>query len=366
MDIDKEIQKQIEKCSRCGLCLNVCPVYKAKLKEAAVTRGKLLQLKGVCSGDIELNKEVLYNIDLCLNCEKCKIQCPSGIDAVKIFSKIKNKNQNLFESFYNKRFAFKLKLLVLKAFYTLKRPFPFKRARQNFLYDKKLVHFKGCVSKNANISFEIPYALSKEDFKCCALPFYVKGKFSEYNHYKDFNIQKINNINGLVVFDCATCLAAVKSYGFDDPKTQEKLVFYTDIYKEFQKKYKLTSKTPLKVTYHHPCHLNNAGISVNDVEEILSNIENVTYIKMENPDECCGFGGDFFTRHPRTADILSTKKAEMIKKTGADIVLSACPTCIWSLKYGKKRLKLKKTKVQDLSQFLYSLDIKGFNGKLTN
>jgi len=36
--------------------------------------------------------------------------------------------------------------------------------------------------------------------------------------------------------------------------------------------------------------------------------DEVLKAKLQNPDECCGFGGDYFTRHTRTADFLSTKK----------------------------------------------------------
>ena len=92
------------------------------------------------------------------------------------------------------------------------------------------------------------------------------------------------------------------------------------------------------------------------MEEILNSIKNINYVRLQNPDECCGFGGDYFTRHPRTADFLSTKKIEDVINSGAQIVLTACPTCLWSLKYGIKKLHTRNIKAYDLAEFLYSLD----------
>ena len=361
--MDKKTEEDIIKCSRCGLCADVCPVYKAKHTESALLRGKFLQLLGLIKGELKYSKRLKASIAECLGCEKCKIQCQSGLSATKIFEKIKYENLNKFEKFLYGKFMLKMKILALKVFYRVKHPIKSIVSGKKHTvtkWNKELVHFNGCLSKCINTEFALPFEFSEGNFECCGLPYKTKGNLDVYRDAELKNVKEIENTRGLVVFNCATCLSAARSYIFNSPESKEKLVFYTEVYKEFLKTRKLTSKKPVTVTFHNPCHLKSAGVSLLHVEEILKSVENLTYVKLENPDECCGFGGDFFLSHPRTADFLSTKKIDDVINSGAQIVLTACPTCLWSLKYGLKKRKIRNIKAYDMAEFLYSLD---FNEK---
>lgn len=359
MDMDKETEKDIIKCSRCGLCADVCPVYKAKRTEGALLRGKFLQLLGLIRGDLKWSNRLKASIDYCLGCEKCETQCPSGVSPCEIFEKIRFEHQNLLEKILNGKFFFKIKIFALSVFYRAKHPVKSILVGKKSLvqkYPENLIHFNGCLSKCINPDFRLPYEFSEGDFKCCGIPFKSKGNLDAYRDLADFNKKKIENTQGLIVFNCATCLSSVRLYKFDNPETKNRLVFYTDVYKNFLKNHKITSKKPDVVTFHMPCHLKSAGIPLSDVEDILNGIENIEYKRLENPDDCCGFGGDFFLRRPRTADILAQKKIEDVLKTGAKIVLTACPTCLWSLKYALKARHIRDVKAYDLAEFLYSLN----------
>ena len=57
----EDYEEEIYKCSRCGLCQSVCPVFKATLNECAVSRGKFNILNGIIKGDLTFsNKEKKY------------------------------------------------------------------------------------------------------------------------------------------------------------------------------------------------------------------------------------------------------------------------------------------------------------------
>lgn len=357
--MDKKTENDIIKCSRCGLCADVCPVYKVKRTENTLLRGKFLQLLGVIRGDLKWNRRLKASIDYCLGCDKCKTRCPSGICAVEIFEKIKHENLSGFEKFLNSKFVFKIKIFALKVFYRVKHPVK-SIARGKFHHVEKypggLIHFNGCLSKCINPDFQLPFEFSEGNFECCGLPFKSKGNLDGYSVLEQRNKEIIDKHKGFTVFNCATCLAAVKSYTFDDPKTLDRLIFYTDLYKEYLKNHKITAKKPVTVTFHHPCHLESAGVSLSDVEGVLCSIGNVTYKRLENPHDCCGFGGDFFLRHPNTANSLALKKIDDVQKSGAKIVLTACPTCLWSLKYALKVRKIRDIKAYDLAEYLYSLN----------
>lgn len=345
--MNKELEKDIINCSRCGLCMEICPVYKAKKTEASVSRGKFLQLLGLIKGDLKFDKKISYNLDLCLSCGKCKKACPSNIDAVKIFSSVKSEFNSPFEKVFYSAPFFKLKMFCLKVLYKIK--YPLGRHKKNglkpLISKEKIAHFNGCATKAIGNKLYLPYKTRRENFACCALPYYVKGRFDLYEKYKKRNMELIKKYDK-VVFNCATCYDTVLNY---EGVQKEKLVYFTDFYKSL----KLSSPKKVKVTFHKPCHLDEKTFF--EIEEILKNIENVEYERLNKFDECCGFGGDFFTRHIKTASILSLNKIENVKKTSADIVLTTCPTCLWSLKFGIKADKNKAIKAYDIADFLETL-----------
>ncbi len=341
---DDEIKQNILKCSRCGLCQGVCPVYKETKNEKNNARGKLMQIWGLKKGDLALNSKILNNLDLCLNCGKCKLNCPSGVHTVEVFCK--EKQLNTLGKFLNSAFIFNLKLSILGLFSFFKKTPKYKK-------ESRILYFEGCIAKKLKKKLEIKGIKFKNgNFKCCAMPYLSKGRADVYKDFSYYNEKIIENAD-LVIFDCATCYSTVKNYSFKNPKNKDKLVFYTDFYKSTE----FYSQKSITITYHLPCHLKNSGINIEEIENILNSIKNIKYKKMQNADDCCGFGGDFFIRHPKIAYLISMKKACNVINTNADIVLTSCPTCLWSLAFSmfinkifRKNVKI--PKVMDLNDFI--------------
>lgn len=339
-----EVKQNILKCSRCGLCQGVCPVFEEIKDEKTTARGKLMQIWGLKKGDLKLNSKILKNFDLCLNCDKCKLNCPSGVDTTGVFNK--EKKLNLLGRFLNSVFVFNLKLSALSFFSFFKK---------TPIYEKKsdILYFEGCIAKKLKKEFKLQgVKLKNGNFECCALPYLTKGREDIYKKIVKYN-EKIIEDAQMVVFDCATCYSAVKNYPFKNPKNKEKLVFYTDFYKQIE----FVAKKNYKITYHMPCHLKSSGVKLEEIENILKSIKNINYKQMEKADSCCGFGGDFFIRHPKIAYTISMKKAKNIINTNTDFVLTSCPTCLWSLQFSMFINKLinknaKIPKVMDLNDFI--------------
>lgn len=340
---DETAKQNILRCSRCGLCQGICPIYDEIKNENVTARGKLMQILGLKKGDLKLNRKILNSLDLCLNCEKCKINCPSGIETTDVFNF--EKKLGLIEKFLHSQFVFNAKIFSLKAFSL------FKKAKK---YEKTsdILYFEGCIAKELKNGLTLKgVKLQNGGFQCCGLPYLTKGREDIYRQIMEHNEQIIESAR-LVVFDCATCYSAVKNYEFKNPKNKEKLIFYTDFYKE--KTYKL--QKPADVTYHMPCHLKSTGVELGKIEDILKSVKNLNYIRANKAENCCGFGGDFFIRHPKIAFSIAMKKAHDIAQTNADIVLSSCPTCLWSLNFSlfvyKIKHKLSKVpKVCDMADF---------------
>ena len=51
------IQKELDHCMKCGMCMSVCPVYGAEKQEAGVARGKIGIAEAVLAGDLELDDQ---------------------------------------------------------------------------------------------------------------------------------------------------------------------------------------------------------------------------------------------------------------------------------------------------------------------
>jgi Fe-S oxidoreductase len=86
-------------------------------------------------------------------------------------------------------------------------------------------------------------------------------------------------------------------------------------------------KLELQVTYHVPCH-GNWRSSLNDApRELLSGIEGVEMVEMEKPGACCGAGGAFFVDFKELSQKIREPKLRDIKQTGAELVVTQCPSC---------------------------------------
>ncbi|GAU07810.1 (Fe-S)-binding protein [Desulfoplanes formicivorans] len=83
----KELDDQMAVCMHCGLCQAVCPVFGETLKEADVTRGKIILLENLAKELIKDPKKIKQCLDKCLLCGSCAANCPSGVKILDIFLK---------------------------------------------------------------------------------------------------------------------------------------------------------------------------------------------------------------------------------------------------------------------------------------
>jgi len=73
----ERFEKDTEQCMKCGFCTYVCPVYKEEKIESGVARGKNELVKGLLSGELELNRELADRLYKCTACMACTESCPS-------------------------------------------------------------------------------------------------------------------------------------------------------------------------------------------------------------------------------------------------------------------------------------------------
>jgi len=74
----EEIKEIVEKCIRCGLCKQLCPVFKIMREEQFSPRGKTILLNNSFYG------KIIYQCNLCKACEE---KCPLNLKLCEAFLK---------------------------------------------------------------------------------------------------------------------------------------------------------------------------------------------------------------------------------------------------------------------------------------
>lgn len=348
-----DFKEIIHRCSKCGLCQSVCPIYKTTGNECTVSRGQFIMLEGIINNKLKMSKTVNKYLDLCLKCNKCSDFCPSDIDVVDII--LKAKHEYFKNSLSGKIYSIFESKLVFNTFLNLMGFISeiFHKQNKSSQHETKAVYFGGCISKiKPNINNYATVILNKigiesvnKKFNCCGMPFLTTGNIDRFSEQAIENIKKLPDDISMIVTDCASCEWAWKQYPkyINDEKllnkfSKIKIVSIYDIISD--NNIKFTSKKDLTITYHKPCHEKHSE----KIFEILNNIKNVTYKEMDGFDECCGFGS---LEHPttlKTAHPILKKKRDNIKNTSANIVITTCVGCLMNLnlislfKYKTRRL----------------------------
>lgn len=385
-------KNEIHKCSKCGLCQSVCPVYEITGNDCSVSRGKFIMLNGVLKGDLKLNKNINKYLDMCLKCNACKNFCPSGIDARKIFTAAKAQyfedsscilSKSFIKSFHSK-FIFNLFMnlakfaantyrklnfdKLVKTFYQLfkkfgwlgrkvilanefiKTPLP-QRARESSPLTTHhspltIIYFKGCVNEylnprtkiaTENILNKMGVQILPTKFDCCGVPFLSSGNVKQFIKQAEYNLSQIPDEFDYFLTDCASCQNAFKEYEnyIEDEKLLEKLkkinkksINVVDFIVKNAKNFEFSEK--VSFTFHKPCHLENLDF----LKDFLNKAKNVEYHEMQDFDKCCGFSGEFAIKNPKLSEKISAKKAQNALSAKADFILTSCPACILGLEQG--------------------------------
>lgn len=396
----KDYEEEIYKCSRCGLCQSICPVYKVTLNECSVSKAKFNMLNGIIRGDLSLNKRIKSYMDLCTGCNACKNFCPSDIDAREIFIAVKNeyysinKKRSFGEKLENSYALFKAALFCAKIGFSLYRllkidklinqlePILFKtgvlgkrilllnslakgsnwhqEVLQSSKKSKKAIYFNGCFNQFINpetecavkkILSDSEIELVKKDFECCGVSYLNDGNLSVFKELIRINLSKIDEDFDYILTDCSSCFDVLKSYkDYDDsPLAKDVSGKITSVY-DLIKGMDFDALNPIKVTVHKPCHDDYEFI------ELVKRIKNVEFVESEDYDKCCGFSGKFALKNSEISREISKRKAQHFLKTNADVILTTCPACVLGINQGLieegTEMSMSKPVVMNLYKFI--------------
>ncbi len=87
------------------------------------------------------------------------------------------------------------------------------------------------------------------------------------------------------------------------------------------------SELPLTIAYHDACHLAHAQRITAQPRTLLRGIPGVSLTEIPDASTCCGSAGIYNLVQPTAAAELGARKAENVRSTGADLIVSANPGC---------------------------------------
>ena len=357
-DFERKYREQVLKCSRCGFCQAHCPIFGATLRPAYNARGKMLILKEVMDGKIELNEELIETLFQCTACANCFKNCPSGVEVPEIIKAVRKDMVNIGSCHP----AFEAMHEVLKKhtnIYAEDTPEDFERERNK---KAEYVFFIGCVGAyredEATMAtldlldrLKVDYTLIDE--VCCSGVLEDVG-FEINDDLAQKNIELISATGAkAVITGCPYCS---KTFSQKPPYFPLKdkgieVLHISQLLTDFD----MGVKTDKRVTYHDPCDLGrHCGIFDEPRETIRKIAPNYVELPHNRMDAiCCGAGGGVRGAYAKNSIAMARRRLQEADEIEAEIVLTECNSCVHNLANAK--LRKQKFEIYTTTQFINQL-----------
>lgn len=307
---------ELSACSRCGMCIDHCPLY----KDLGITQVQSVYLLRNLR-NLEHHKDIIEAGKNCLMCNRCSEDCPVNIDLMNIrrFSRDKNeldKTEN-YEYLQN-----------IKGFNAIGR----------------VAYFGGCMSHltpGITESMETIFKavgqkywfMDQDRTICCGRPLLQQGFNNQAAQLRMKNTELIIKSGATaLITSCPICYQSFKKeYNLKIP-----VYHHTEYLNMLIKAGKLkVKKSDLKVTYHDPCELGRGCGIYKEPRKVLKAV--ATLLKTKNEKEnslCCGMnlGNTVLTLDQQTT--IRNSALDNLTAPKPDVIATACPMCKKAFNHG--------------------------------
>ena len=318
---------QLEACTNCCLCADVCPavsaandgqlsgVYRlAELRRIMRSRSGILRRffgrKAPTEEELKRFSETVYR---CTLCGRCQETCPSGIMLRDLWFSLRQdlvhcdaypkkvdmirenvaESHNVFDEDNEERADW---------VEDLRDP-----PDHGYIKDKaQVVYFTGCVAAYFPMAQKIPMALAevlekaKADFTllgeeewCCGFPLLGAGLRDHLKDNIEHNIQAVKAKGASkVVFACPSCYQMWREHYPHDFEIYHVTQYLNQLITSGQLPLK---NLDLTVTFHDPCDLGRGSREYQAPREVIRAITGINFVEMAHNREnclCCGGGGN--------------------------------------------------------------------------
>ena len=214
------------------------------------------------------------------------------------------------------------------------------------------IYFVGCLSSFREVEIaqavgkvlnilDIPFNILGEEEHCCGNPMLMMGNLFLAKDLMRHNCEKMKGKK--VIASCAGCYRIMlqdypKMLGEDCAIDAQHIVQFLAEQIE-EGKVKFTKEVKKTVVYHDPCELGRDTQTYDEPRQILEAIPGLKVVEFEANKEqtwCCGGGGGVKGLDYDLSVEIGSDKVKQAKDVGAEMIVSACPSCKTNISDGIK------------------------------
>ena len=377
-----ESRHNFEECMKCTVCTAYCPVLQANPlypgPKQAGPDGERLRLKDPYFFN--------YALKYCLNCKRCEVACPSGVNVADLIQSARIKYDHTppklrdvmlantdfmgslarpFAPIVNGVTGLGVTKAVLDATFAIDkhRTFPKysgrsferwlkRRDKEQAKFEKQVAYFHGCY-----VNYNYPQLgkdfvkvlnalgvgvqlLDKE--KCCGVALIANGMSQKAGKNARHNVEILQKAvdQGLkVLTTSSTCAMTIREeypglLQVDNSGIKDSVLLATryiyQLVESGQAQLKFRKDFHARIAYHTPCHLERLGWGIFSIE-LLKMIPGVEFTLLDS--NCCGISGTygFKKENYEASQAIGKPLFDQIKSVNPDVVACDCETCKWQI-----------------------------------
>ncbi len=367
------LDNEIMACIMCGFCRASCPVYGVTSLESTNARGRVILAYHLLTGRLEPSEALADKFYLCTTCLNCKATCPAGVMVSEI---VEAGRERLAQA----GFLPEIHKTLIENLKATGNPFGEPKEKRTDVFPSTFkpkkgpvdtLLFAGCVTSYQDVNIVpnimkildhagVSYTALGKDENCCGYITYLVGT-KEFKEIAEKNVEVFSEIQPKqILTTCAGCYKTIKELY---PKYTS---FNADVIHAVQYldqliqsgKVKFKDGNPMKVAYHDPCDLGRHLNIFDPPRNLLSKIPGVTLVEFKNNRllaKCCGGGGGLKAFDTALSGEIAYKRILEALDVGAEVVVSACPSCKSNLQVAAARLRKEKKgrmKVMDITELV--------------
>lgn len=388
--LGEPMAKAVSACVHCGFCLAACPTYRELGQEMDSPRGRIVLMKEVLEGTLELAAAQTH-VDRCLGCLACEPACPSGVpyrDLISPFRAVtagkmrRSTGEKARRFLAGKTIPFPARFRLAAMLGTAARASLFRRwvprswhAMLDLVPEKlpaaqswpevnpaigkrraRVALLLGCAQRvlDPDINTSTIEVLTRNGVEvlvpraqgCCGGLAWHTGDLPAARRCARRNLLAFPADVDAIVTNAAGCGSAMQEYhlilrGTGDEelvgafrhRVQDVSLFLAGLGLR-----EPLREMPLTLAYHDACHLANAQEVRRQPRDLLRAIPGLILVEITDAQHCCGSAGTYNLDQPGIAAALGEQKARAILSTGADVVASGNIGCLTQLRLHLRQL----------------------------
>lgn len=383
---------QLTACTRCGECLNWCPVHDQDPREAVLPRQKAADFLAILKGQHGLLArmakggglgaslasllghkavgeaqvaEFMKNLYECSTCGQCEIVCPAHLDTVNLWEEIR---KVMVMAGYGPLEQQKALVKSVKSYdnpwqqpRTSRAMWARRAKKEGLIADTppeikkkggKVLLFFGCTASfDANVrqvavstvnlltALGIDYGILGNDERCCGSVLLRMGD-PEFERIATQNLAQFNGLGiTTLISACSGCFKTIKEDYPRVGKLSFEVLHTAEFFERLLESGELKFTQPVErvVTYHDPCHLGRAAGVYDAPRQIMAAIPGLQLVEMPRNRQysrCCGAGGGLKSGYPDIQNKMAQARIREAEATAATELVSCCPFCYQGLQIG--------------------------------